>query len=154
MFDAARDFLVQGCCNYCQESEASVRQSAGAPYRPANQDRHWHSSSRNISAEAESGVCERHCHTPPGVLCTVCFDNGFCLFVCLQGVVVAVGAGLPRGDTVIKPVVQVGDKVLLPEYGGSPVQLAQAPSSGTEPAETSDYHLYREEDLLAVIEEE
>lgn len=33
--------------------------------------------------------------------------------------------------------VQVGDKVLLPEYGGHTVKLGE-----------DEYHLYREEDLL------
>lgn len=38
--------------------------------------------------------------------------------------------------------VKVGDKVLLPEYGGTKVEI-----------EEKEYHLFRESDLLAKIED-
>lgn len=38
--------------------------------------------------------------------------------------------------------VQVGDKVLLPEYGGTKVELE----------ENKEYHLFRETDILAKLE--
>lgn len=37
---------------------------------------------------------------------------------------------------------QVGDKVLLPEYGGTKVELE----------ENKEYHLFRETDILAKLE--
>jgi len=39
--------------------------------------------------------------------------------------------------------VKEGDTVLLPEYGGSPVKIADA--------DKDDYALFRDEDILAVI---
>lgn len=38
--------------------------------------------------------------------------------------------------------VQVGEKVLLPEYGGTKVELE----------ENTEYHLFRESDILAKVE--
>ncbi|KAK7603841.1 hypothetical protein V9T40_003840 [Parthenolecanium corni] len=60
----------------------------------------------------------------------------------LEGVVVAVGPGArsQKGDF-IQPQVKVGDKVLLPEYGGTKVEL-----------EDKEYHLFRETDLLAKLD--
>lgn len=46
-----------------------------------------------------------------------------------------------NGD-LIPPSVQVGDKVLLPEYGGTKVELE----------ENKEYHLFRETDILAKLE--
>jgi len=60
-----------------------------------------------------------------------------------EGVVVAVGTGLRKKDgSSIPPLVQTGDKVLLPEYGGHPVKL-----SG------KDYVLFRDEDLLGILKD-
>lgn len=47
---------------------------------------------------------------------------------------------LQSGDF-IQPQVKVGDKVLLPEYGGTKVEL-----------EEKEYHLFRETDLLAKLD--
>ena len=60
------------------------------------------------------------------------------------GVVVAIGPGnILKGQTV--PVtVKVGQKVLLPEYGGSTFKLA----------DDKEYVIYRDEDILGVLEEE
>ena len=61
----------------------------------------------------------------------------------LTGTVVAVGPGSRNNDGKLVPVsVQVGDQVLLPEYGGTKVELA----------ENKEYHLFRESDILAKIE--
>lgn len=38
--------------------------------------------------------------------------------------------------------VKIGDKVILPEYGGTKVELE----------ESTEYHLYREADILAKVE--
>uniref|UniRef100_A0A8C9GG75 10 kDa heat shock protein, mitochondrial n=1 Tax=Piliocolobus tephrosceles TaxID=591936 RepID=A0A8C9GG75_9PRIM len=54
----------------------------------------------------------------------------------LQATVVAVGSGSKGGE--IQPVsVKVGDKVLLPEYGGTKVVLGD-----------KDYFLFRDGDIL------
>ncbi|CAG9087585.1 hypothetical protein JYU34_021358 [Plutella xylostella] len=60
----------------------------------------------------------------------------------LHGEVVAVGPGARKENGDFIPLlVKVGDKVLLPEYGGTKVSL-----------ETDDeYHLFRESDILAKI---
>lgn len=62
----------------------------------------------------------------------------------LQGLVVAVGPGARNkmGEH-IKPAVSVGDKVLLPEYGGTKVKLQD---------ETEEYQLFREADILAKLD--
>jgi len=59
-----------------------------------------------------------------------------------EGTVVAVGAGA-RADNgnVMTPSVKVGDKVLLPEYGGTKVVL-----------EEQEYFLFREGDLHGKFE--
>lgn len=44
---------------------------------------------------------------------------------------------------VLSPGVQVGDKVLLPEYGGHTVKMGDA-----------ELHLYREEDILGKFDAE
>lgn len=60
-----------------------------------------------------------------------------------HGVVVAVGPGARNNQgEIIPPSVQVGDKVLLPEYGGTKVELG----------DKEEYHLFRESSLLAKIE--
>ncbi|KAJ2944241.1 hypothetical protein O0L34_g18222 [Tuta absoluta] len=61
----------------------------------------------------------------------------------LHGEVVAVGPGARKdnGDF-IAPLVKVGDKVLLPEYGGTKVSLE---------TDDKEYHLFRESDILAKI---
>lgn len=61
----------------------------------------------------------------------------------LTGTVVAVGPGSRNSDGQHIPVsVQVGDQVLLPEYGGTKVELA----------ENKEFQLFRESDILAKIE--
>jgi len=59
-----------------------------------------------------------------------------------EATVVAVGKGsrTDNGD-VIPPSVKVGDKVLLPEYGGTKVVL-----------EDQDYYLFRDGDILGKYE--
>ncbi|KAJ8918400.1 hypothetical protein NQ315_008096 [Exocentrus adspersus] len=62
----------------------------------------------------------------------------------LQGTVVAVGPGARLKDGSFAPVaVKVGEKVLLPEYGGTKVDLEE---------ENAEYHLFRESDILAKVE--
>lgn len=46
-----------------------------------------------------------------------------------------------KGD-LVPLAVKVGDQVLLPEYGGTKVEI-----------EEKEYHLFRESDLLAKIEQ-
>uniref|UniRef100_A0A1B6CL78 10 kDa heat shock protein, mitochondrial n=1 Tax=Clastoptera arizonana TaxID=38151 RepID=A0A1B6CL78_9HEMI len=61
----------------------------------------------------------------------------------LQGTVVAVGPGIRNDKGDLVPLqVQVGDKVLLPEYGGTKVELE----------ENKEFHLFRESDILAKLE--
>jgi chaperonin GroES len=56
--------------------------------------------------------------------------------------VVEVGPGARNKDgAIIPPSVKKGDRVLLPEYGGSPVKLGEA-----------EFVLYRNDDLLGLIE--
>ncbi|XP_064647577.1 10 kDa heat shock protein, mitochondrial-like [Lineus longissimus] len=61
----------------------------------------------------------------------------------LEATVVAVGPGV-RTETgsFIAPSVKVGDKILLPEYGGTTVKL-----------EEKEYHLFRDTDILAKFED-
>ncbi|XDV30323.1 hypothetical protein PO909_033266 [Leuciscus waleckii] len=55
-----------------------------------------------------------------------------------QATVVAVGPGFTNKDGKVTPVcVNVGDKVLLPEYGGTKIVL-----------EDKDYFLFRDGDIL------
>uniref|UniRef100_A0A1L8DTZ7 10 kDa heat shock protein, mitochondrial n=1 Tax=Nyssomyia neivai TaxID=330878 RepID=A0A1L8DTZ7_9DIPT len=62
----------------------------------------------------------------------------------LQATVVAVGPGArnKKGDH-IPMAVKVGDQVLLPEFGGTKVDLQD---------DSKEYHLFRESDILAKIE--
>lgn len=59
----------------------------------------------------------------------------------LEGTVVAVGPGgrNDQGQT-IPLSVKTGDKVLLPEYGGTKVEL-----------DNQEFHLFREQDILAKL---
>jgi chaperonin GroES len=58
-----------------------------------------------------------------------------------QGVVVRVGGGArDREGKVIAPSVKEGDKVVLPDYGGSTLKL-----------DNEEFQLYREQDLLGVL---
>uniref|UniRef100_A0A8D8ZPD0 10 kDa heat shock protein, mitochondrial n=1 Tax=Cacopsylla melanoneura TaxID=428564 RepID=A0A8D8ZPD0_9HEMI len=61
-----------------------------------------------------------------------------------NAVVIAVGPGArtPNGDY-IKPNVNVGDKVLLPKFGGTKIDI-----------DGEELHLFKESDLLAVIEKD
>ena len=60
----------------------------------------------------------------------------------LEATVVAVGSGARKDNgTVVPPSVKVGDKVLLPEYGGTKVVL-----------EEQEYFLFRDGDLLGKFE--
>jgi chaperonin GroES len=59
-----------------------------------------------------------------------------------EGEVVAVGPGLRTHEGSLVPVQSaVGDKVLLPEYGGAVVKL-----------DGQDFHLYRDEDILGKLQ--
>ncbi|KAJ8415073.1 hypothetical protein AAFF_G00007710 [Aldrovandia affinis] len=56
----------------------------------------------------------------------------------LQATVVAVGPGATNKDGDVQPIsVKIGEKVLLPEYGGTKVIL-----------EDKDYFLFRDADIL------
>ncbi|KAL8621292.1 10 kda heat shock protein [Nucella lapillus] len=59
-----------------------------------------------------------------------------------EAVVVAVGKGAPNEGGDVTPVsVQIGDKVLLPEYGGTKLVI-----------EEKEYFLFRDGDLLGKFE--
>ncbi|XP_012257765.1 10 kDa heat shock protein, mitochondrial [Athalia rosae] len=61
----------------------------------------------------------------------------------LKGTVVAVGPGSRNNNGDHVPLsIKVGDTVLLPEYGGTKVELE----------ENKEYHLFRETDILAKLE--
>ncbi|XP_030746435.1 10 kDa heat shock protein, mitochondrial [Sitophilus oryzae] len=61
----------------------------------------------------------------------------------LHGTVVAVGPGQRKEDGTHIPIaVKVGEQVLLPEYGGTKVEVE----------ENVEYHLYRETDILAKVD--
>lgn len=62
----------------------------------------------------------------------------------LEGTVIAVGPGARNAQTGqhVALGVSVGEKVLLPEYGGTKVDLG----------DTKEYHLFRESDILAKID--
>ncbi|XP_068670449.1 10 kDa heat shock protein, mitochondrial-like [Montipora capricornis] len=60
----------------------------------------------------------------------------------LEGTVIAVGPGTKdKTGNVIPVSVTVGDKVLLPEYGGTKISM-----------EEKEYHIYRDGDILGVFE--
>ncbi|WPH04765.1 Hypothetical protein R9X50_00766000 [Acrodontium crateriforme] len=57
--------------------------------------------------------------------------------------VLAVGPGLRDRDGKIVPMgVKSGDKVLIPQFGGSPIKVGD-----------EEYHLFRDHDILAKINE-
>ena len=59
------------------------------------------------------------------------------------GTVVAVGPGRVLENGSLREVgVQVGDNVLLPEYGGSSVKLGE-----------EEYHIYRDDDIVGILSE-
>ena len=59
------------------------------------------------------------------------------------GTVVAVGPGRVLENGTLRAVgVQVGDNVLLPEYGGSSVKLGE-----------EEYHIYRDDDIVGILSE-
>ena len=61
----------------------------------------------------------------------------------LHGTVVAIGPGQRNQKGEFIPLaVKVGDKVLLPEYGGTKVELE----------DNKEFHLFRESDILAKVE--
>ncbi|XP_055309044.1 10 kDa heat shock protein, mitochondrial-like isoform X1 [Sitodiplosis mosellana] len=61
-----------------------------------------------------------------------------------QGTVVAVGSGGRNKNGDLIPIsLNVGDKVLLPEFGGTKVNLDDG----------KEYHLFRESDILAKLEQ-
>lgn len=60
-----------------------------------------------------------------------------------EGKVVAVGPGRRDKDGSLIPMgVAEGDKVLLPQYGGSEIKI-----------EDEDYYIYRDEDLLGILKD-
>lgn len=59
----------------------------------------------------------------------------------LEGTVVAAGPGLRTEDGKLIPLsVSVGDRVMLPEYGGNKVVM-----------DDTEYFIYRESDLIAKL---
>merc|ERR1712146_360554 len=59
------------------------------------------------------------------------------------GTVIAVGPGRFMESGEVRPVgVKVGDNVLLPEYGGASVKLGD-----------EEVHIYRDDDLVGILEE-
>ncbi|XP_012223356.1 10 kDa heat shock protein, mitochondrial [Linepithema humile] len=61
----------------------------------------------------------------------------------LQGTVVATGPGARNDKGEHVPLsIKIGDVVLLPEYGGTKVELD----------DKKEYHLFRESDILAKVE--
>uniref|UniRef100_UPI0039802D29 co-chaperone GroES family protein n=1 Tax=Salmonella sp. s54395 TaxID=3159664 RepID=UPI0039802D29 len=62
----------------------------------------------------------------------------------LDATVVAIGSGSRKKDgSFAAMIVSVGDRVLLPEYGGTKVEI-----------EDKEFHLFREGDILAKWEQE
>lgn len=62
----------------------------------------------------------------------------------LDATVVAVGSGVRKEDGTFQALtVSVGDRVLLPEYGGTKVEI-----------EDKEFHLFREGDILAKWEQD
>eukprot|EP00829_Urostomides_striatus_P005585 TRINITY_DN1619_c0_g1_i4.p1 TRINITY_DN1619_c0_g1~~TRINITY_DN1619_c0_g1_i4.p1 ORF type:complete len:138 (+),score=48.48 TRINITY_DN1619_c0_g1_i4:48-416(+) len=60
------------------------------------------------------------------------------------GKVVAVGPGALHEGKIIPVAVKVGQTVLLPEYSGSVIKLA----------DEKEYAIYKDEDILGVLEDE
>lgn len=62
-----------------------------------------------------------------------------------EGVVIAVGSGRLTADGKVLPLnVKEGDKVLLPEYGGTKVDMG---------AKDVEHALFREDELLGIIKD-
>nr|XP_019002044.1 chaperonin GroES [Kwoniella mangroviensis CBS 8507]OCF65505.1 chaperonin GroES [Kwoniella mangroviensis CBS 8507] len=60
-----------------------------------------------------------------------------------EATVIAVGPGAPNKEGVVNPVsVKVGDRVLLPGWGGSPIKVGE-----------EEYHLFKDAEILAKINE-
>ncbi|WOO84358.1 heat shock protein, mitochondrial [Vanrija pseudolonga] len=60
-----------------------------------------------------------------------------------EATVIAVGPGAPNKDGNVVPVsVKVGDRVLLPGWGGSPIKVGE-----------EEYHLFKDAEILAKISE-
>jgi len=59
-----------------------------------------------------------------------------------EGTVVAVGPGRRENGQLIEPSVKAGDRVLLPEYGGTSVKI-----------DAEELTLFRETDILAILKE-
>ena len=60
----------------------------------------------------------------------------------MEGTVIAVGTGKRDDDGKLIPfVVKVGDKVLMPKYGGTEIKI-----------EDKEYQIMREEDILGIVE--
>ena len=61
-----------------------------------------------------------------------------------HGTVVQVGPGRVADDGTLVPVsIKVGQEVLLPEWGGSAITLA----------DDSEFHIYREDDIIGILSE-
>ena len=60
------------------------------------------------------------------------------------GKVIAAGAGNYQNGILVPTTIKAGQKVLLPEYGGSAFKLADG----------IEYCIYRDDDLLGILEEE
>ena len=59
-----------------------------------------------------------------------------------EALVIAVGPGkVNEAGVFCEPRVKVGDKVLLPEYGGDKLEL-----------DKTEYHLFREQEILGILE--
>lgn len=60
-----------------------------------------------------------------------------------EAVVLAVGPGaLNHAGTVIPPAVKAGDRVLLPEFGGTKIEMGK-----------EELYLFRDSDILAIVEQ-
>jgi chaperonin GroES len=60
----------------------------------------------------------------------------------MQGTVIAVGAGKRDDNGKIIPMsVKVGDKILMPKYGGTEIKI-----------DDKEYQIMREEDILGIVE--
>ncbi|ORX39998.1 chaperonin 10-like protein [Kockovaella imperatae] len=60
-----------------------------------------------------------------------------------EATVIAVGPGSPDKSGVVQPVsVSVGDRVLLPGWGGNPIKVGE-----------EEYHLFKDAEILAKINE-
>lgn len=60
-----------------------------------------------------------------------------------EGTVLAVGpGGIDEGGKTVKPSLTVGQRVLLPQFGGTPVQVGE-----------EELSLYKESEILAILNE-